>query len=886
MTGSEIRRVFLDYFVENGHTELPSSPVVPAEDPTLLFTNAGMNQFKHIFTGEERRPYTRAATAQKCIRVSGKHNDLENVGRTPRHHTFFEMMGNFSFGDYFKEDAVRFGWELLTDRFALPVDRLYATIYEEDDEAEEVWQRVAGIDPRRIHRLGKKDNYWSMGDTGPQGPCSEILFDLAPTSDPDPGNIDPTDESRFLEVWNLVFMQFDAQSSGELLALPKPSIDTGLGLERLTSILQGVESNYDTDLVRPLIDQVCELTGRDYDPGEAGMSHRVIADHIRALVFAISDGVVPANDGRGYVLRRLLRRAARHGRKLEMHEPFMHRLVATVGAIFGDAYAELKQATSRVELVVRTEEERFGETLDQGIDLFEELADRTRVSGDTEIPGREAFVLYDTYGFPLDLTQVMAEERGLEVDLAGFDASMAEQKARSRADRASKGTGADEAALAAADSLPADVGRTFVGYDPRRWSSRALIVALFDPDFTPVERLGQGDEGWVILDQTPFYAESGGQVPDRGEFEGEGFVLGVDRVDRFGGVIFHRGTVQAGIASASEVEARVDGQRRAWIMRNHTATHLMHAALRDILGTHVQQSGSLVEPERLRFDFSHFAAVSDEEQIEVDRWVNRAIWANVPVVEKEMGYQEAIEVGALAFFGDKYGDVVRVIEISGYSTELCGGTHVARTGDIGLFRLEDEGSISSGVRRVEASTAHQAVENAMLERDTLERIAEALGSSEAELVRRITALLEENRSLHRELDLAATKRGASDVDSLLEEIREYDGIRVVAGRVEAPDIGVLRAVADRLRDKLESGIGVLGMEQDGKAVLLCVVTDDLVKAGWKAGRIVSELAAIVGGRGGGKPHLAQAGGPEARRLNEALDAVPGIVRAQGPGDAS
>jgi len=642
MTGSEIRRAFLDYFRERQHAEVASSPVVPAEDPTLLFTNAGMNQFKSVFTGEETRSYSRATSAQKCIRVSGKHNDLENVGRTPRHHTFFEMMGNFSFGDYFKEDAIFFAWEFLTETMGLPRDRMYATVYEEDDEAEALWKRVTDIDPERIYRLGKKDNYWSMGETGPQGPCSEVLFDLSPTPDTDPGSIDPTDGSRFLEVWNLVFMQFDALPSGELVDLPKPSIDTGLGLERLVSIMQGVESNYEADLVRPLIDGIMELTGVEYDPGDAGISHRVIADHIRALTFAIADGVVPANDGRGYVLRRLLRRAARHGRKLDMHEPFIYRLVSTVRSLFEGAYPELTGAAERVELVIRTEEERFGETLDQGIERFEELAESVAERGEDRIPGQEAFVLYDTYGFPLDLTEVMAEERGLAVDTGGFEASMEEQKERSRADRAAKAAVSDESALAAAEGIPAEAGRTFIGHDRDRWQARTELVALFDSDFAPVERIGQGEEGYAVLRETPFYAESGGQVPDEGEIEGEGFVFGVERVDRVGGVIYHRGRISAGVAAPGAIEARINGSRRDWIMRNHTATHLMHAALREILGTHVQQSGSLVEPDRLRFDFSHLSPVTSEEQVEVDRWVNRAIWSNAPVTHREMPYQEAI----------------------------------------------------------------------------------------------------------------------------------------------------------------------------------------------------------------------------------------------------
>ncbi|MFO7767658.1 MAG: alanine--tRNA ligase [bacterium] len=882
MTGNEIRRAFLDYFAERGHEEVPSSPVVPAEDPTLLFTNAGMNQFKRVFTGEESRPYERATSSQKCIRVSGKHNDLENVGRTPRHHTFFEMLGNFSFGDYFKEGAVGYAWEFLTDVAGLETDRLYVTIYEEDDEAEEIWQQVTGIEKRRIYRLGKKDNYWSMGETGPNGPCSEILYDLFPTPDTDPGSIDPTDGHRFLEIWNLVFMQYDALVSGEVVDLPSPSIDTGMGLERLTSILQGVESNYDTDLVRPLIDKVAELSGKAYQPGEEGMSHRVIADHVRGLSFAITDGVVPSNDGRGYVLRRLLRRAARHGRKLDVHEPFMHRIVPVLVDMFAGAYPELERASERIQLVIETEEERFGETLDKGIERFEELAEEIEEKGGGTVPGREAFVLYDTYGFPLDLTEVMAEERQLEVDTEGFEEALKEQQERSRADRADKGTGRDDTALEAADLIPKDVGRRFTGYEREGWDVRTRLAVLFDEEFSPVGELIQGEGGWVVLEETPFYAEAGGQVPDTGEIEGEGFVLSVRRVDRWSGVIFHRVETAAGKAVPGEVEARIDARRRRRIMRNHTATHLMHAALRDVLGTHVQQAGSLVEPERLRFDFSHFSSVDTDEQREIVRWVNRAVRANTPIETRKMGYQEAIDQGALAFFGDKYGDRVRVVDIPGWSTELCGGTHVGRTGDIGFFRLEEEGSISSGVRRVEAVTAREAVEHDLGEHTVLERLEAELGTGDREVLERVQALIEENRALRKEVEKHAVNRGVTQVERILQEGTVVEGVSVAYGRVQAPDSETLRTLADALRGKLGRGIGVLGTERDGKAMLLCVVTDDLVETGWKAGPIVSDVAAITGGRGGGRPDLAQAGGPEGEKLDEALEAVPGIVARHAP----
>ena len=883
MTGSEIRRAFLDFFIEREHTEVLSSPVVPAEDPTLFFTNAGMNQFKQVFTGEESRDYLRATTAQKCIRVSGKHNDLENVGLTPRHHTFFEMMGNFSFGDYFKEEAILYGWDFLTKTVGLPKDRLYATIYTNDDEAEEVWKRVTDIDPARIYRLGKESNYWSMGETGPQGPCSEILYDLAPSPGDDPTLLDPSDGDRFLEIWNLVFMQFDTQPSGEILDLPRPSIDTGLGLERLASILQDVDSNYDTDLVRPLIDQTCDLTNKPYKPDDRGMSHRVIADHIRALTFAITDGVIPSNDGRGYILRRLLRRAARHGRKLDMHEPFIYKLIPTVVSIFEEAYPEVARASERTMLVVRTEEERFGDTLGQGIERFEELITTVKEEGELAISGHEAFVLYDTFGFPLDLTQVMAEERGFPVDVEGFHEALQQQKERSRADRAKRNNTVRMEVSAAADSIPVgNDGRTFVGFNMDRWDTDSKIIALFNESFDRVESLGQGEIGFAVLSETPFYAESGGQAADRGEIEGDDFIFGVDRVDNISGVIFHNGVTSAGITVSGKVHARVDALARKRIMRNHTATHLIHAALRDILGDHVQQSGSLVEQDRLRFDFSHFSSVTQAEQAEIIRWVNRGIMANVPLKITEMPYQEALDAGAMAFFGEKYADLVRVVEIPGWTMELCGGTHVERTGDIGFFRIVHEGSISSGVRRMEAITGQDAVDSTIDEKLMMVRMGEILGTPEAELIHRSQMLVEENRNLRKESTRAAAKRGMKSVDEIMGTASEIEGINVVTGRVEVPQISMLRNLADSVRSKLNSGVGVLGMELDGKAVLLCVVTDDLVKTGWKAGTIINDVAAITGGKGGGKPHMAQAGGPDADKLDDALKAVPDIVRSHAP----
>lgn len=883
MTGNEIRRAFLDFFVEHGHLEVASSPVIPAEDPTLLFTNAGMNQFKQVFTGEETRQHLRAVSAQKCIRVSGKHNDLENVGRTPRHHTFFEMMGNFSFGDYFKEEAVSLAWEFLCETIGLPKERLYITIFTEDDEAQEAWTSSTDIDPRRIYRLGRKDNYWSMGETGPQGPCSEILYDLAPTSDTSPNSIDPTDGDRLLEIWNLVFMQYDALPTGEVVPLPSPSIDTGLGLERLASVIQGVESNYETDLVFPLIKEVSAISGVEYDPGEAGLSHRVIADHIRGLTFAITDGVIPSNEGRGYVLRRLLRRAARHGRKLDMHEPFIHRLVPEVVNTFRDAYPEVAAAAERVMLVVKTEEERFGETLDQGIQRFDELAQSVEAKGDVAISGRDAFILYDTFGFPLDLTQVMAEERGLPVDVEGFQEALKEQKERSRADRAGKTGSMDEEALAAAEIIRPEHGRIFVGYERETWKYDTKVVAIFNHEFKQEVHLDQGEQGYLVLAETPFYTEAGGQAADTGEISGETFSFRVERVHRFGGVIFHGGMVSAGTVGPEPVVADIDTVRRERIMRNHTATHLLHAALREVLGDHVQQSGSLVEPDRLRFDFSHFSSMSIEEQAEVERWVNRAVQADVALEVREMPQQEALAEGALAFFGDKYGEVVRIVDTPGWAKEFCGGTHVSRTGEIGFFRLTQEGSISSGVRRIEAITAQDAVETAIHEHHTILQLREVLGGmSEADLLRHAEQLVRENRSLRKATEKDAVKRGMDQVDELIENATEVEGVPVVAGRVEAVDIGMMRNLADAVRHKLGRGVGVLGMNLDEKVVLLCVVSDDLVEEGWKAGSIVNTVAEITGGKGGGKAHLAQAGGPDTMKLDEALGSVPEIIRSHAP----
>ena len=885
LSSAEVRQRFLDYFAERGHTVVESGSLIPRDDPTLLFTNAGMNQFKEVFLGHEKRSYVRAATSQKCMRVSGKHNDLENVGPSSFHHTFFEMLGNFSFGDYFKADAIEMAWELLTEGYGLPAERLWASVYEDDDEAFELWKSVVGLPGHRILRLGKKDNYWSMGDTGPCGPCSEIHFDYGvgdfvwPSGGIylEPENVD-LDDDRFVELWNLVFMQFNADGSGEVEPLPAPNIDTGAGLERMTAVIQGVRSNYDTDLFRPLIAAVAERAGRPYGVDEpSDVALRVIADHCRATAFLLADGVSPANDGRGYIVRRLIRRAVRFGMKLGFDTPFFYEAAVDVVARMGDVYPELRRAEELIARVTLAEEDRFFRTVADGTRVFEEVVQEVQSAGGDTIPGDQAFRLHDTHGLPLELTREFAEDVGLHVDESGFQAAMEDQRRRARAAR----TGGREAA--AAHALVAKLAEqgiestTFIGYTDFERED-AKVVGLLDDD-QPVKMLESGHSGAMIVDVTPFYSESGGQVGDRGEVVGaEGRAIVTDTHRLAGGLVVHSVEVTEGALRVDEeVRLEVDAARRAHTIRNHTATHLLNAALRERLGEHVRQAGSLVAPDHMRFDFSHFEPIEPDQLAEIERDVNAAIRADIETEISEMPYAEAIEQGALAFFGDKYGDVVRMVNVPGISTELCGGIHVARTGEIGIFVIVKEESVAAGTRRIEAITGATAVESLQRQRGMLRRVMAELKTSEEEVPDSVGRLLTRVRAAERDTEelrvRLASQATAAGVD---DHVVEVEGIKLLRREVEDLDAGGLRLLADSMKNEIGSGIVVLGACRDGKAHIVVGVTADLSDR-IKAGDIVGSLARLVGGGGGGKPEMAQAGGPDGSRLPAALEKAPEII---------
>ena len=883
MTGGEIREAFLKYFERNGHTRVTSSPLVPVGDQTLLFTNAGMVQFKRIFTGEERRDYVRATTAQKCVRAGGKHNDLENVGRTARHHTFFEMLGNFSFGDYFKAEAVRFAWELLTKDFGLDPRRLKATVFTDDDEAFGLWKSVAGLPEDRILRLGEEDNFWAMGDTGPCGPCSEVHFhqgDDLPCAQEAAGRacLGPACEcDRWLEIWNLVFMLFNRDASGTLTPLPRPSIDTGMGLERIAAVLQGKRSSYETDLFAPLIAHVARLAGKRYGAErERDVSMQVIADHARATTFLIADGVLPSNEWRGYVLRRIMRRAMRHGRKLGLTEPFLWRGVDWVGEIMARAYPEIARERDRIVDVVRQEEEQFAKTLDNGMRRIEEYAEVQGAGRDRPIDGRFLFTLYDTYGFPRDLAEEILVDQGWKVTGetdATWNLEMEAQRERARA-RATFGVDGD-----AAESVPlyqqvqGALARPqqFVGYDTL--TTPATLVALI-ANGRRVREAGAGDEVEVILDRTPGYAESGGQIGDTGTLvgrSGRGEI--VDTYYRGSKLIVHRVKVrQGGFRENEDVAVTVDSPRRQGLRQHHTGTHLLHAALRKILGTHVSQAGSLVAPDHLRFDFSHGGSVKDREIEQIEELVNEQVQANTPVTFSEMNLQEALAAGAMALFGEKYGDRVRVIKIGDFSTELCGGTHLDTTGQIGFFKVAEEGAVAAGVRRIEAVAGTAAVETVARRERVLKEIADILKISPEDAPQRLRKLLDEQKTLERQLAEMETKLARSKADDLVAGARQVNGVAVVAGRVDGLDADGLRALADTLRDRLGSGVVCLGSAVEGKVALVAAVTRDLTKR-FPAGKLIQEVAQLAGGRGGGRPDLAQAGAPDASKLDAALGAV-------------
>jgi alanyl-tRNA synthetase len=872
MNSNEIRASFLEYFRSKGHTIVASSSLVPAADPTLLFVNSGMVQFKDVFLGKERRAYTRATTSQRSVRAGGKHNDLENVGYTARHHTFFEMLGNFSFGDYFKKDAIQFAWELLTKVYKLPPEKLWTTVYQTDDEAYDLWTRTIGVPKERCVRIGDKpggvkyqsDNFWQMADTGPCGPCSEIFYDHGPGIAGGPPGSRDADGDRYIEIWNLVFMQYDRDAHGVLTPLPKPCVDTGMGLERIAAVLQGKHSNYEIDLFQDLIRAAARETGQQQLKSP---SLNVVADHIRACAFLIVDGVIPGNEGRGYVLRRIIRRAIRHGYKLGQKRPFFHRIVEDLDRAMGEAYPELRRDKARVAAVLKQEEERFAETLENGMHVLESAL----ASGEKLLDGETAFRLYDTFGFPVDLTADICRERGVMLDMAGFEAAMEAQRERARA--ASK--------FAAAAGLEYAGGRTeFHGYDTL--SLKGRVVALYK-EGAQVPVLNAGESGVVVLDRTPFYAESGGQVGDRGELVGPAGTFAVEDTQKVQAEVFgHHGTQKTGVLrEGDEVGAQVDTATRRRAMWNHSATHLMHAALRKVLGTHVQQKGSLVDANRTRFDFSHHAPMTEAEIREVERQVNDAIRRNLEVSARVMKFDDAIKAGALAFFGDKYGDEVRVLGMGEVSTELCGGTHVRRTGDIGFFKIVSESGVAAGVRRVEATTGEGALAWVQEQEAKLREAAAALKAPVGEVTAKIAQVLDNVKLLERELSKLKSRLASSQGEDLAGQAVEVKGrngvgMRVLAASLEGADAKTLRETVDKLKDQLKSAAIVLGAVADGKVSLIAGVTADLTGK-VKAGELVNFVAQQVGGKGGGRPDMAQAGGTEPAKLPAALQSVKAWV---------
>jgi len=881
---NEIRSTFLNFFAKNGHEVVESSPLVPRNDPTLMFTNAGMVQFKNVFTGQENRPYKRAATSQKCVRAGGKHNDLDNVGYTARHHTFFEMLGNFSFGDYFKENAIDYAWTLVTRDFALPKDRLIVTVYHEDDEAFDLWKRVAGLPESRIIRIPTSDNFWAMGDTGPCGPCSEIFFDHGPKIWGGPPGSAEADGDRFIEIWNLVFMQFEQLPGGERVRLPKPSIDTGMGLERISAVLQGTHDNYETDLMRSIIGTIAELVSVDSE-GPQKASHRVIADHLRASAFLVADGVLPSNEGRGYVLRRIMRRAMRHAQLLGARDPLMHRLVPILVREMGQAYPDLRRAEPLISETLKLEENRFRKTLERGLSLLDEET-RAFTQGAT-LKGETAFRLYDTYGFPLDLTQDALRSRGISVDVDGFNAAMAKQKADARAAWAGSGEAATETVWF---GIRERTGASeFLGYDTE--SAEGVVTALVR-DGQEVSELKAGETGAVVLNQTPFYGESGGQVGDCGSMIGEGIELQVtDTQKRLGDILAHsvkvgQGTVRLGTA----LNLVVDSARRSAIRGNHSATHLLHEALRHVLGDHVAQKGSLVSPDRLRFDISHPKPVTDSEMVEVEELANRMVLQNAPVVTRLMGVDDAIASGARALFGEKYGDEVRVVSMGrydsgdaagkAYSVELCGGTHVRRTGDIGLISIVAEGAVSAGVRRIEAMTGTAARRHLNAESRRLQDVASALKAPASEAAERIVQLMEDRRKLEKDLAEAKKKLAMGGGTAAAEEFVDVGGVRMLARVLPGIDARDLKSLADEGKKRIGSGVvALVGVTEDGKAGLVVAVTDDL-KSRISAVDLVRKGAEPLGGKGGGgRPDMAQAGGPNGAGADAALAAVSQALAA-------
>ena len=872
MTGNEIRRQFLDYFEKHHHQVVRSSSLVPQDDPTLLFVNAGMVQFKRTFLGEEVRSYKRAVTSQKCVRAGGKHNDLENVGYTARHHTFFEMLGNFSFGDYFKEQAIEFAWDLLTRGYGLDPEKLWVSVYLDDDEAHDLWHRNIGVPADRIVRFGEKDNFWSMGDTGPCGPCSEILIDRGPEFGCDRPDCRVGCEcDRYLEIWNLVFMQYNRDADGTMTPLPKPSIDTGMGLERIASLIQQTPTNYETDLIRPVIAKTEELAELGYGASPQGdVAMKVIADHSRAAAFLIGDGVLPSNEGRGYVLRRILRRAIRYGRQIGLTRPFLHQTTRVVFEIMADAYPELLQSSAFIENVVQNEEQRFSETLENGLKLLNDTLAAMRARGEREVPGDVIFKLYDTFGFPLDIVRDVVRDEDMALDTDGFDAAMERQRERSKSVTAFTGIGDAFKALTAQG-----IQIAFAGYTSLAADSEVLLLVV---DGEAVEEAGEGQSVEVVTAATPFYGEAGGQVGDTGRIAGEGLAAEVEQtVKDPTGLVVHRARVVSGrMRKGDTVTLTVDATRRSAIARNHTATHILHAALGEVLGEHVKQSGSMVAPDRLRFDFTHFSQMTPEELQRVEALVNRRIRENRSVQTEEMDVEEAFQAGATALFEEKYGERVRVISLADFSKELCGGCHTNSTGDIGLFRIVAESSVAAGVRRIEALTGDAALQWTQAQTRILQEVARQVKEKPEDLPSRIEALVTRQKALEKQIEQLQTQMAALQAESESDETRQIAGVPVVVKKVAVDSPAALRDLADRFKDKLQSGVVVLGCGVGAKALLIVGVTRDLTDR-FHAGKIVKEVAALVGGGGGGRPDMAQAGGTQPENLEEALARVPEIL---------
>ncbi len=872
-SSNEIRDAFLKFFERRGHKIVASSSLIPFNDPTLLFTNAGMNQFKDVFLGNEERPYRRAATSQKCMRVSGKHNDFRDVGHSTRHHTFFEMLGNFSFGDYFKLDAIRFAWELVTQDFGINPARLWITVYQDDEDAWRFWSEDVGISPERILRLGEEDNFWAMGETGPCGPCSELHYDFGRSPLPDHGECDLTCScGRWVEIWNLVFMQFNRDADGRMTPLPSPSIDTGMGFERITTILQGKQTNYESDLFRPLLDEISRIANLDYGTSTVDdVSMRIIADHARAAAFVIADGQYPGNDKRGYVLRKIMRRAAVHGKKLRIHEPFIYRVAGVVGDLMSGAYPELAASRETIARVIKQEEDAFADTLEQGLRDFYDRAKRLRAAGSKVLPGAEAFYLYDTRGLPLEIIEDLAQENRLAVDEAGFHSALEEQRERSRQDYMS-GKVRQEVAESVFEGASSFVG---YGYEaPVLSNIRAILV-----DGERAESITTGQKGEIVLDSTPFYAESGGQVGDTGILSGDGNKAAVLDTLYRGSSISHVVEVTSGSLQVGDsVQAAVDLPRRQATMKNHTATHLMHAALRKVLGPHIKQAGSLVAPDRLRFDFTHFAPLTVAEIEHVENEVNAQIWRNQPIITEVMDLDLAMRSGAVALFGEKYQERVRVVEVPGFSRELCGGTHVPATGTIGVFKILSETGIAAGVRRIEALTGPGALARFRADAAMLDQIQEQFRIGRQEVPVLLEKMQGQIREMQRQIAQLSVEVVRAGLGEIAGQVRRIEGVQVVAHVLPATDRATMREIADDLKARLGSGIVVLGTPQDGKVALIAMVTRDLCER-VPAGRIIKEIAPMVGGSGGGKPELAEAGGKDSSRLADAIERTYSVVQA-------